>query len=75
MDWLVRLGGDAWSLQRLSEVLLREPQVRKDNDGHYYLSSPALSACADDAGAWREAKLTVARVNDAAAFMLPSSPG
>jgi hypothetical protein len=68
MDWLVRLGGDEWSLQGLSEALPTVPRIWKDDDGDYYLSAPALSACVDDKGAWREAELTVARINDAAAL-------
>ena len=71
VDWSVRLGGDEWSLQGLSEALLTEPRVWKDNDGHDYLSSPTLSACLDENGAWREAELAVARVNDAAAALEP----
>jgi hypothetical protein len=73
MGWLVRLGGDEWSLQGLSEALQTGPRVWKDDDGSYYLSSPALSACLDDTGAWREAELTIARVNDAAAALEPGN--
>jgi hypothetical protein len=69
MDWLVRLGGDEWSLQGLCEALPKEPRVWKDDDGHYYLSSAALSACADSEGAWDLAELTVAGINDVATVL------
>lgn len=72
MDWWSRLGGDERSLQGLSEALQTEPRVWKDDDGHYYLSSPTLSACTDGDGAWWEAARTVARIDDAATALDPA---
>ena len=71
MDWWVRLGGDEWSLQGLCEALRTDPRVWKDDDGHYYLSCPTLSAQTDGDGAWWEAERTVARINDAAMALDP----
>jgi hypothetical protein len=71
MDWLVRLGGDEWSLQGLCDALPKEPRVWKDDDGHYYLSSAALSACGNDNAAWWGAERAVARLNEAATALDP----
>ena len=67
---MVRLDGDEWSLQGLCEALRgAQPRVWREDNGHYYLSSPSLSSCADEDGAWREAEQLVSRINDAAAAL------
>ena len=69
MDWMVRLGGDEWSLQGLCDVFRGvQPRVWREDDGLYYLSSPALSSCVDEDEACREADRLVSRINDAAAL-------
>lgn len=68
-EWSVRLKGHAFDLEELSDHF-RSPErnVRKDEDGHYYLRSTDFDSVADDQAVHERALELVERMNWSAKF-------
>jgi hypothetical protein len=67
MEWLVRLEGDEWSLEYLSQL---DHKVRSKDD-QYNLVSSAFHDCAMSAEVWELADQIVERINGAARAFEP----
>lgn len=70
-EWLARLSGDEYDLKVLSEHL-RAPDlnVKKDDDGQYYLRSSDFASIANDDAREKHAARLVRHVNGAADLLL-----
>ena len=71
-DWIVRLGGDDWSLEGLGAWFTQERHRVKQEDGRYYLTSPDLTACGTEDEAWKVAERIVGHINSATRLVEPS---
>lgn len=68
-EWSVRLKGHAFDLEELSDHFHSpEQNVRKDEDGHYYLGSTDFDSVADEQAVRERALEFVERMNWAAKF-------
>jgi hypothetical protein len=74
-DWKGRLKGTDWTLEGLAAWFTQEQwKVRQGEDGSYYLTSPALTACGTEGEAWTLLERTVGYVNSAAKLLEGLAP-
>lgn len=71
VGWTARIAGDDWSLQELGAQLTQGRHQIKQEDGHYHLTSPDLTACDTDGEAWAVAERIVGHINSAAKIVNP----
>ena len=74
-DWKGRLKGTDWTLEGLAAWFTQEQwKVRQGEDGSYYLTSPALTACRTEGEAWALVERSVGYINSTAKLLEGYAP-